>query len=148
MADAGGAREIDRAGQLGDEGQRLVERRRRVVPHRDVERFGRAAQRKRESLGLFGDDVEAEDLDGDETVARRLIGAEDGTERANANLVQDPEWAECGRRRKCAGVLSCQRRNSSGGSLKCNTETGILRALARVLTDVPCHAALTAFQPL
>ena len=40
VADAGGAREVDRAGELGQERQRLVERGRRVVPDRDVERLG------------------------------------------------------------------------------------------------------------
>jgi hypothetical protein len=39
VADAGGARKVERTGELRDERQRLVERRRRVVPNRDVERL-------------------------------------------------------------------------------------------------------------
>ena len=131
VADAGGAREVDRAGELGDERQRLLDGRRRVVAHRDVQRLGRdvlfrpvrdrpldaggdglddgrmeqggfggAAQRVGEHLGLFGDDVEPEDLDGHQAIARRLIGAKNGTESANTNLVQHPEGAECWRRRE------------------------------------------------
>ena len=62
----------------------------------------------RERLRLLGRDVETEDLDGHETVARRLVGAEHGTERPHANLVQHPERAECGRRRECGRIVSGQ----------------------------------------
>src|SRR6185503_1445879 len=108
----------------------------------------RAGQRVGEHLGLFGDDVEAEDLDGDQAVARRLISAENGTKSTNTDLVQHPEGAECWRRRKCAWVLSGQRRNSSGGSSECNTNSGILDAFARVTSDVPACASLTALERL
>ena len=92
--------------------------------------LGGAAQRVGEHLGLFGDDVEPEDLDRDQAVARRLIGAKNGTESANTNLMQHPEGAECWRRRESAWVLSGQRRNSSGRSSECNTNYGILGAFS------------------
>ncbi len=41
MPDAGGAREVDRPGELGDERHHRVDRGGRVVAHRDIERFGR-----------------------------------------------------------------------------------------------------------
>ena len=40
MANTSGSRKVERAGQLGDERQHLVDRRGRVVPERHVERFG------------------------------------------------------------------------------------------------------------
>ena len=129
VTDAGRAREVDRAGHLGDERQAFLDRRRRIVSHRHVERLGgdvflgavrhrpfdagsdrlddgrveqrglrRALQRVRQRLRLFGDDVEAEDLDRDEAIVRGLIGAKHGTECANAYLVQHPEGAEGWRR--------------------------------------------------
>ena len=61
-------------------------------------RLCRAGQRARERLRLFWDDIEAEDLDRDETIAIRLICAENGTKSTNAYLMQHPEGAE-GRRR-------------------------------------------------
>ena len=131
VAHPGRARKINRAGQLRDERERFLDRRRRVVPHRHVERLGRdvlfgavrdrpfhsrrdrfddgrvkergfggPAQRLGEQLGLFGDDVEPEDLDGNQAVAGRLICAENGTKSANTNLMQHPEGAECWRRRE------------------------------------------------
>ena len=143
VTNASRAGEIDRAGQLGDERQRLLDRGRRIVAHRDVQRLGRhvllgavrqraldagsnrlddgrmeetgfrrATQLVRERLRLLGDDIEAEDFDGDEAIARGFVGAKDGTERANADLVQHAERAERGRRGECAGVLSGQRRSS------------------------------------
>ena len=50
VADAGGAGEINRAGELRDERQRLLDRRRRVVAHRHVQRLGRDV-----FLGAVGD---------------------------------------------------------------------------------------------
>ena len=111
-------------------------------------RLGRASERVGERLCLFGDDVEPEDLYRDEAVAGRLIRAKNRTEGANTNLVQHPEWTEGRGRRESAGVLSGQRKNSSGRSTECNTDSGILAGHARVLTDVPPFAALTVFQPL
>ena len=125
VADARRTREIDRAGELGDERQHGGNRRRRVVPHGDVERLGgdvllgairhrpldaggdRLDDRGMEEaclggpcqligqrLRLLGCDVETEDLHGDQPIAFRLVGAEHGTERADADLVQHPEGAE------------------------------------------------------
>ena len=59
--------------------------------------FRRAVQLVRERVRLFGDDVEAEHLDRDETIARGFIRPEDRAQRANADLMQHPERAECGR---------------------------------------------------
>ena len=73
-------------------------------------------QRVREHLGLFGDDVEPEHLDGHQAIARGLIGAENGTKSANTNLMQHPEGAECWRRRDSAWVPLVSDGNSSGGS--------------------------------
>ena len=179
VPDARGAREIDRAGQLGDERERFLDRRGRVVPHRDVQRlggdvffrpvghrpfqpggdrfddgrvkeggFGGPAQRVGEQLGLFGDDVEPEDLDGDQAVAGRLICTKNGTKSANTNLMQHPEGAECWRRRESAWVLSGQRRNSSGGSSECNTNSGIPGAFTCVTSGVASCASLTALERL
>ena len=77
--------------------------------------FGGARQLVGERLRLLGRDVEPEHLDGDQPIARRLVGAEDGTERANANLMQHPEGAERWRAARMRRVVSGQRRNSSGG---------------------------------
>ena len=120
-------RKIDRAGELRDEGQHGGNRRRRVVPHGDVERLGgdvllgaighrpldaggnrlddrgmeeaglgRPRQLIGQRLGLLGRNVETEGLHGDQPIALRLVGAEHGTERADADLVQHPEGAELG----------------------------------------------------
>ena len=179
VADARGAREVDRAGQLRDERQRLLDRRRRVVAHRHVERLrrhvllravgqrpldpggnrlddggmkerrlGGAGQRVGEQLRLFGNDVEAEHLDRDQAVARRLIRSKNGTKGANTDLMQHPEGAECWRRRESAWVLSGQRRYSSGRSSECSTNYGILGAFRRVTSEVPSCASLTALEPL
>ena len=59
--------------------------------------FRRAVQLVRERVRLFGHDVEAEHLDRDETIARGFIRPEDRAQRANADLMQHPERAECGR---------------------------------------------------
>jgi hypothetical protein len=123
------AGEIDRARKLRHKRKRLLDGRRRVVSHRDVERLGSdvllrpvgnaafdargdrfdnrwmeqsrfagAAQRVRERARLFRNDVEPEDLDGDEAVAGWFVCAEDGTKCTDANLMQNPKRAE-GRRR-------------------------------------------------
>ena len=47
---------------------------------------------------LFGRQIEAERLDRGEPVARRLVGTKDGTKNTDANLMQDAERSECGRR--------------------------------------------------
>jgi hypothetical protein len=45
--------------------------------------------------GLFGRNVEAEDFDCNEAVAGRIVRAEDGTERACADLMENPKRPEC-----------------------------------------------------
>src|SRR6185312_10062273 len=108
--DPGGAREVDRAGNLRDERQRLVQRRRRVVAHGHVERLGgdillgTIRQRPFDAGGERLDDVGTEDLDRDEAIARGLVGTKDGTESTNTYLVQHPKGAESGWRRECAWV--------------------------------------------
>jgi bacillithiol biosynthesis cysteine-adding enzyme BshC len=153
VADAGGPREIDGAGQLGNERQHLAHRGRRVMAQRHIERLGgdvllrpvghrpfdaggdrfddrgmkepglgRNGQRVRQALGLFGSNVETENLDGDETVTGRLVGPEDGTKRPDADLVQHPEGAESGRRCECRRVVSTQLLELlEAGSLECYT---------------------------
>jgi len=137
VADASGSGEVNGTSQLRQERQRPVERRRRVVPHRDVERLGshiflgpirtcpfytrpnrlddRRVEQSRicsprqlvsERLCLLRGDVEAEYLDGNETIAGRLVGAKDGTKSANTNLVQDPEWSERGRWSEGSRIVS------------------------------------------
>jgi hypothetical protein len=49
--------------------------------------LGLPIQFVRERLRLLGNDVETEDLDGDESITRGFVGAKDGTKRANADLV-------------------------------------------------------------
>ena len=65
------------------------------------------AQLVGERLRLLGGDVEPEHLDGDQTIARRFIGAKDGTKRANTDLMQHPEGAEAGGG-ECGWVVSGQ----------------------------------------
>ena len=189
VADAGGAREVDRAGELGDERQHRGDRRRRVVPHRDVERLGgdvllgavgdrpldaggdRLDDRRMEEPGLggarqlvgqrlrlFGRDVEAEHLDRDQPVARRLVGAEDGTERANANLMQHPEGAELRGCREGRRVVSGQGvpRVGSGKFITSDraviafrrlSTAGCAAAGARARDPAPCCASKGARPP-
>ena len=52
--------------------------------------------------GLFGRDVEAEGFYGDQAVAFRVVRAENGTQNARTDLVQEFESTE-GRRRRVGG---------------------------------------------
>ena len=70
--------------------------------------LGGVGQLVGEHLRLFGNDVEPEDLDRDQPIAGRLVGAENRTECANANLMQDPEGPERRRRRECGRIVSGQ----------------------------------------
>jgi hypothetical protein len=65
-----------------------------------------------EGARLLGRDVEAEDFDGDEAISRGLVGSEYGPKRADTDLMQDPEGAKRGRRRKPGRVVSGQLRCS------------------------------------
>lgn len=66
--------------------------------------------------GLFGQKIDAEGFDGDQAIAFRFVGAKNGSENAAADLMQDAEGAEGGRRRKRARIvviqLSCSSRTS------------------------------------
>ena len=149
MPDARRAGKIERRGQLRDERQHLVDRRRRVVPHRHVERLGghvlfRAIRDRAfdaggdrfddrrveeagvrglrqlvgERAGLLGRDVESKDLDGDEPIAGGLVGSENGSKRADTDLMQHPEGAKRWRGRKSGRVVSGQLRCSSPSRAK------------------------------
>ena len=59
-------------------------------------------------LRLLGCDVETEDFDRDQAIARRLVGAEHRTECAHADLMQDPEGAKRRRRSECGRIVSGQ----------------------------------------
>ena len=151
VADPRGSGKIDRTGKLRQKWQRQIEGRRRVVPHRHVERFGgdiflgavgdrpfntrgdrfddrrveeagigRARQLVSKRLRLLGGHIEPEHLDRDQTIARRFVGAKDGTERANTNLMQDPERSECRGWSERSRVVSG---HSWGGTKKCSTDS-------------------------
>jgi hypothetical protein len=137
VPNASGSGEVNGTSQLRQEWQRTIERRRRVVPHRDVERLGRyiflgpigacafnpgrnrlddrwveesrvcgARQLVSERLCLLRCHVEAEYLDGHETIARRLVGTKDGTKSSNANLMQDAERSKRGRWSEGSRIVS------------------------------------------
>jgi hypothetical protein len=55
--------------------------------------------------------IESKQLDGDEAVSLRIVGAENGTERARPYLMKNPEWSERVWRRD-AGNFGVQRDNS------------------------------------
>jgi len=67
---------------------------------------GSAAELFSKGGGLFGGDVESENLDGDESIAIGFVGSKDGTKSANTNLVQDPEWSERGRWSEGSRIVS------------------------------------------
>src|SRR3954471_17311277 len=58
-------------------------------------RVGSSRQFLGQQLRLFGRHVEPEHFDGDEAIACGFVGAEYRTQRANTNLMQDPERSEC-----------------------------------------------------
>ena len=97
-------------------GDRAFDARRDRLDDRGMEEscFGGACQLVGQRLGLFGGDVETKDLDGDQPVARGLVGTEHRSERAHADLMQHPEGAERGRRGECGRIVSGQLRDSSG----------------------------------
>ena len=76
--------------------------------------IGRDRKLIREQLRLLWCDVESEDLDRDQPVARRFVGTKNRTESANADLMQDPERAERGRWSECDRVVY----GHSGGDKK------------------------------
>jgi len=76
---------------------------------------------------LFWGEIETKDLDCDEPVAplisgvsgvRRLVGTKDRTQRARTNLMENPEWSECFRRKVQDGIFAVQRPNGNMNSLQ------------------------------
>ena len=125
MQDAGRGGEVERPGELGDDGERVGERRRAVLAKRGVERFGRdvglreprgraldaggdgrrdrgmieaaggeVGQGGGELGGAFGDEIEAERLDGDEAAFESVVRAKNRAQRSGADLVQHAERSE------------------------------------------------------
>jgi hypothetical protein len=70
-------------------------------------RLGGAREFVGQGLGLFGCDVETEDLDRDQPISRRLVGTEDRPECANTDLVEDSEGSKRRRWGERAGIV-CQ----------------------------------------
>ena len=73
-----------------------------------------------ERRALFGGEFETENLDGDEavsTIVRRLVRAEDRTQRARTNLMENPERPECFRRKVQDRIFAVQRPNGNMNSL-------------------------------
>ena len=61
-----------------------------------------------ERARLLGRNIEAEDLHCNQSVTLGIVGAENRTEGANTNLMQDPKWTELGRCGEGRGIVSCQ----------------------------------------
>ncbi len=59
-------------------------------------------------LRLLRRHVESEDLDRHQAITRGLVRAEYRTERADANLMQDPEGSKRRRRSECGRIVSGQ----------------------------------------
>jgi hypothetical protein len=51
-------------------------------------------QLRDEPVNLFGRQIEAEDLDGDELVFFGAVRSKNGTERACSNLMKNTKWTE------------------------------------------------------
>ena len=81
-------------------------------------------------LCLFRRHIEAEQLHRNETVSGRFVGTKDGTERADTNLMQDPERSKCRRWSEGSRVVSC---HQGGGPKKCSTDRCALEAEAGIL---------------
>ena len=70
-----------------------------------------------ERRGLFGGEVETKDFDRYEPIASGLVSAEDRTQRARTNLMENPEWPECFRRKVQDRIFAVQRSNGNMNSL-------------------------------
>ena len=85
----------------------------------------RMGQVRGDQLFEFGDEpmhalrrqIEPEEFDRDEPILFGLVRPKNGAERTRADLMENPEWTECVRRRS-AGSVRVQRRNSSLRSCK------------------------------
>ena len=66
---------------------------------------------------MLRSEVETKDLDRDEPIASGLVGAEDRTQRARTNLMENPERPECFRRKVQDRIFAVQRSNGNMNSL-------------------------------
>jgi bacillithiol biosynthesis cysteine-adding enzyme BshC len=66
---------------------------------------------------LFGSEVETKDLDRYEPIASGLVRTEDRPQRARTNLMENPEWPECFRRKVQDRIFAVQRSNGNMNSL-------------------------------
>ena len=127
--------EVERAGQLRRDAQRVAGRRRPVLADGEVERVGgdvilgekrgdaadaggeRRHQRRVRQIGgdqplEFGDElmpalrrqVEFEQLDGDEPLARRIVRAKHRSQGSRTNLMKNSKRSEGVRRRSASSV--------------------------------------------
>ena len=85
----------------------------RMADVRGDERVELGDERRR----LFGSEVETKDLDRDEPIASGLVRTEDRTQRARTNLMENPEWPECFRRKVQDRIFAVQRSNGNMNSL-------------------------------
>ena len=70
-----------------------------------------------ELRGLFGSEIESKDFDRNEPIARRLVRAKDGTQRARTNLMENPEWPERFGRKVQDRIFAVQWSNGNMNSL-------------------------------
>ena len=70
-----------------------------------------------EGFGLFGREVETKDFDRYEPIASGLVCTEDRTQRARTNLMENPEWPECFRRKVQDRIFAVQSSNGNMNSL-------------------------------
>jgi bacillithiol biosynthesis cysteine-adding enzyme BshC len=72
---------------------------------------------RHERGGLFRREVETKNFDRYEPIASRLVCAEDRTQRARTNLMENPEWPERFRRKVQDRIFAVQRSNGNMNSL-------------------------------
>jgi bacillithiol biosynthesis cysteine-adding enzyme BshC len=70
-----------------------------------------------ERCGLFWSEIESKDFDRYEPITSGLVCAEDRTQRARANLMENPEWPERFRRKVQDRIFAVQRSNGNINSL-------------------------------
>jgi bacillithiol biosynthesis cysteine-adding enzyme BshC len=70
-----------------------------------------------ERCGLFGSQIETKDFDRYEPIGSGLVCAEDRTQRARTNLMENPVWPECFRRKVQDRIFAVQRSNGNMNSL-------------------------------
>jgi hypothetical protein len=100
---------------------------------RDDRRMGQVGsnelfQLRHEAVDAVRREIQPEEFDRDKPILFGLVRPKDGAERTRSDLMQNPEWTECVRRRS-AGGFRVQRRNSSSGRAKpSDRNTCVLRA--------------------